>query len=156
MRHYLRPTGKPPSLPLTPTGVHTNAHTCIVRKRRNRTEQSTVPVGAPARRNGRRGALLLRVAATSNNGTVGNQSAINVVSDVARRRPARAGRHFPAFRGRWADGPSELTALQAAIAAYQGQRIVPVEFLALLPSFAATALTDEQAEAAGWFAEAGE
>lgn len=51
---------------------------------------------------------------------------------------------------------SELAALQAAIAAYRGQRIVPVEFLALLPSFAATALSDAEAEAAGWFAEAGE
>ncbi|MCB0070016.1 MAG: hypothetical protein KDE20_01100 [Caldilineaceae bacterium] len=51
---------------------------------------------------------------------------------------------------------SELVALQAAIAAHRGQRIVPVEFLALLPSFATQALTDAEAAAAGWFAEAGE
>lgn len=47
---------------------------------------------------------------------------------------------------------SELAALQAAIVANRGGRIVPVEFLALLPSFAAQALTDEQAKAAGWYA----
>ena len=47
---------------------------------------------------------------------------------------------------------AELAALQAAIAAYRGQRIVPVEFLALLPSFAAQALSAAEAEAAGWFA----
>lgn len=50
---------------------------------------------------------------------------------------------------------SELAALQAAIAANRGQRIVPLEFLALLPSFAAQALSDAEAEAAGWFGEAG-
>ena len=51
---------------------------------------------------------------------------------------------------------SELAALQAAITANRGERVVPLQFLALLPSFAATALTDEEAEAAGWFAEAEE
>lgn len=49
---------------------------------------------------------------------------------------------------------SELAALQAAIVANRGGRVVPLSFLALLPSFAATALTDEQAAAAGWFDEA--
>lgn len=48
----------------------------------------------------------------------------------------------------------ELTALQAAITANRGGRIVQLDFLSLLPSFAVTALTDEQAAAAGWFDEA--
>ena len=51
---------------------------------------------------------------------------------------------------------SELAALQASITANRGERVVPLQFLALLPSFAATALTDEQAGAAGWFAEGSE
>ena len=56
----------------------------------------------------------------------------------------------PFIDAEWMDA-SELAALQAAIVANRGQRVVPLEFLAILPSFAATALTDEQAAAAGWF-----
>ena len=62
---------------------------------------------------------------------------------------------FQPFVDAGAMDASELTALQTAIAAYRGQRIVPVEFLALLPSFAAQALSDAEAESAGWFAEEG-
>jgi len=46
---------------------------------------------------------------------------------------------------------AELAALQSAIIASRGVQIVPLEFLALLPLFAAQSLTDKAAREAGWF-----
>lgn len=91
------------------------------------------------------------------NHPITNQSAINLPT-MSIPISENANEHqldiiFQLFIDQGIMDKSELFALQSAIIENRGKRIIPTDFLSLIPSFANRVMTDEEARINGWFHE---